>query len=131
MCVNVCPSVCETVPRKRILGMTIKVIIIKLGTVTASDMVMHHVIIKLILTSIQGHTELNRKNNKRSIISEIVQAKPIEFAVKIVRLKVYMCIASPMTLTFTGHNCVSSLTTFYLVIIIYQTIFKLLHSNLA
>ena len=39
---------------------------------------------------------------------------PIQFAVKIVRLKVYMTIASPMTLTFIqGHTCVSALTTFF------------------
>ena len=37
----------------------------------------------------------------------------IKFAVKIVRLKFYMTIASPMTLTFIqGHKCVSNVTTF-------------------
>ena len=35
---------------------TIKVTIIKFGTVTASDMIMHHVLIILTLTFIQGHT---------------------------------------------------------------------------
>ena len=35
---------------------TIEVIIIKLGMVTSSDMVMHHVLIILILTCIQGHS---------------------------------------------------------------------------
>ena len=38
---------------------------------------------------------------------ETVQAMPIKLAVKIVRLKVYMTIASPMTLTFIqGHKCI-------------------------
>ena len=40
---------------------TIKVIIIKLGTVTASDMVMHQVLSILTLTVIQGHTDFNRE----------------------------------------------------------------------
>ena len=38
---------------------------------------------------------------------------PITFAVNIVRLEVYMTIASPMTLTFIlGHECVSNMTIF-------------------
>ena len=63
---------------------TVEIIIIKLGTVTASDMVMHHVFIILTVTFIQGHTDLNPENNKRSIISETVQAIPLKCAVKIV-----------------------------------------------
>ena len=58
--------------------------IIKLGTVTASDMRMHHMLIILTLTFIQGHTDLNHENNKCLIILETVQAMPIKFAVKIV-----------------------------------------------
>ena len=51
---------------------------------------------------------------------------PIKFAVKIVRLKVYMTMASPMTLTIIqGHKCVSNLTTFKLARS--RIIFKLLH----
>ena len=34
---------------------TIEVIILKRGTVTASDMLMHHILIILTLTLIQGH----------------------------------------------------------------------------
>ena len=68
---------------------TVEVIIVKLGMVTASDMIMHHVLIILTLIFIQGHTELNHENNKCSIISETVEATSIRFAVKIVRLKVY------------------------------------------
>ena len=61
----------------------------------------------------QDHTDLNHENNKSLIISEIIQAMPTKFAVKIVRLKVYMTIASPMTLTLIeGHKCVSNFTTF-------------------
>ena len=62
----------------------IEVIIIKLR------MVMHHVLIILTVTFIQGHTDLNRENNKCSIISNTVQAIAMKFAVKIVRLKVYI-----------------------------------------
>ena len=84
---------------------------------------MHHVLIILTLTFVQGHTDIriditvmvdwalkinwalkiqlsiylsdrNTENNKSFIISETIQAIPIQFAVKIVRLKVYMTIAS-------------------------------------
>ena len=65
---------------------------------------MHHVLI--ILTFIQGHTDLKHENNKCLIISENVQAM-LKFAVKIGRLKVYTTIASSMTLTFIqGHKCI-------------------------
>ena len=78
----------------------------------------------------QGHTDRNHENNIGSIISEIIQAMLITFAVKIDRLKIYMTIASPMTLPFIqGHKCISNLTTFKLALS--RTIFKLLHSNLA
>ena len=91
---------------------------------------MYNMLIILTLTVTQG---LNHENNKCLIISETVQAMPIELAVKILRLKVgvyYMTIASLMTLTFTqGHNCVSNLAIFQLVMS--HTIFKILHSNLA
>ena len=78
MCVY--PS--QAIPRK-----LLEVIIVTLGTVTASDMDMHHVL--SIWTFIQGHTDLNHENNKGLIISETIQAMPIKFAVKIVRLLVY------------------------------------------
>ena len=81
--------------------------------VTTSDMLVHHVFIILTLTSIQGHTYLNHENNKYLIISNNIQAKPITFAAKIVRLKVYMIIASPTTLTLIqGHKCVLKLDYF-------------------
>ena len=73
----------------------------------------HHVLIILTLTAIQGHTNLNYENNKCLITSETIQAMPIMFAVKIIRLKVYMTIASPTIMTFIqGHKCVANLTTF-------------------
>ena len=59
--VCVCVSVCAWVPHKRFLGNCWLVIIIKLGPVTAADMVMHHVLIILTLTFIQGHTALNHE----------------------------------------------------------------------
>ena len=67
---------------------------------------MHHVLNILAMTFIQGHTDLNHENNKCLIISENIQAMPIKFAVKIVRLKINMTIVSPMILTFTsqGHD---------------------------
>ena len=47
---------------------TIRVIIIKLDTVTASDTSMHRVLIILTLTFIQGHTDINHENNTCLII---------------------------------------------------------------
>ena len=54
-------------------------------------MLMHHVLTILSLTFIQGrHTDLNQHENKQClIISQTIEAMPITFAVKIVRLKVY------------------------------------------
>ena len=51
--------------------------------------VIHHVLVILTLSFIQGHTDLNRGNHTCSIISEPVQAIRITFAVTIVRLKGY------------------------------------------
>ena len=73
---------------------TVEVIVVKLGTVTASDMGMHHMLITLTLIFIQGHTDQNHENNKCLIISQTIQAMPVKFAVKIVRLKVYVIIAT-------------------------------------
>ena len=89
---------------------TIEVIIITLGTVTDSDTRMYHML--NILTFIQGHTDLNHESEKKCLtVSETFQAMPIKFALKIVRLKVYIIIASPMILTITqGYKCVSNLT---------------------
>ena len=73
---------------------------------------LHHVLIILTMTVIQAHTALNHESNKCLIISETILVMHIKFAVKVVRLKVYMTIAGPMTLTFIyGHKCVSNLTT--------------------
>ena len=55
---------------------TIEVIIITLGMVTASDMVMHHALMILTLTFVQGHTDLNHENKKCSVISETIQTIP-------------------------------------------------------
>ena len=86
MCVCVFLSV-VSVSHKIYSSETIEiVVIIKLGMVTASDMRMYRVLIILTLTFIQGHADLNHENNK---CSETVQATPIKFAVKIVRLKDY------------------------------------------
>ena len=57
-------------------------------------------------------TYLNHENTKGSIIVETLQAMPINFAVKIARLKVYILIFLGLrNLPFTqGHNCISNLT---------------------
>ena len=92
---------------------TVEVIIVKLGMVAASVLRMHHVLI--ILTFIQGHTYRIHENNKCLIISETIQGMPIKFALQIVLLKVYMTIASPLTLTFIqGHKCVSDKVNYFL-----------------
>ena len=67
-----CQSVCVSLTSDS--SKTIKVIIIKLGMVTASDMVMHHVLIILTVTftELQGYIDLNHENNKCLIISETV-----------------------------------------------------------
>ena len=88
VCVYVCVCACvrpsQAIPRK--LLKLLKVIIVKLGTVTAWDMDMHHVLITLTSTFIHGHTEDSR-------------------------LKIYMTNASPMTLNYIqGHKCVSNFT---------------------
>ena len=102
MCVCVCPL--QAIPQS-----TIDFIIITLGMVNAPDMRMHHVLIILTLTFIQGQADHNHENNICLIISESFQAMPIKFAVKLV----YIIFASSMTLTFTqDHNCVLTLTIF-------------------
>ena len=111
LCMCVCVCVCESLASHS--SETIEVVIIKFGTVTTSKMLMRRVFIILTSTFIQGHTDLNHENNNCLNISETIQAMPINFAVKIVRLKVYMTIASPITVSFIqGHKCVSNLTTF-------------------
>ena len=113
---------------------TVEVIIIKLGTVTASDMVTHHMLSILTLTFIQGHTDLNHENNKDLIISETVQAIPIHFAVKIVCLMVYIIFSQSVDFALHSRSqlhlkldkcltCTITATS--------QTVFKLWHSNLA
>ena len=73
---------------------------------------MHNVLMILTLTFIPGHTDLNHENSQCLSISETIEAMAIQFAVKIVRLTVYMIIARPITLTFIqGHKYVSNLTT--------------------
>ena len=74
MCVCACIHVCLSLASDS--SEAVAVIIVKLGTVTASDMRMHHVFIILILTFIQGHADLyhEKKNPTCLIISETIQA---------------------------------------------------------
>ena len=81
-CVRECVRACLSLASDS--SETVEVTIVKLGTVTASDMRMHHVLIILTLIFSYGHTDLNHENNKCSIISGIIHAMPIRFAVKIV-----------------------------------------------
>ena len=85
LCVFVCPL--QAIPQK-----PFKSPCVKLGRVTASDMRMHRVLILLTLTFIRGHPDRNHENNKCLTISKSIQAMPIKFAVKVVRLKVYIYI---------------------------------------
>ena len=89
---------------------SIEVIIIKLGMVTALDMIMHHMLIILTLTYIQGHTDLNHENNKGLVISKTVQAIAIGFAVKIVRIKVYIIFSQSNDLALHSRSITASKT---------------------
>ena len=75
---------CLSIASRNFISQTIDEIAITIDTVTASVTRMHHVLIMLTLTFIQGHTDLKHENNKCSISSETVQAVPIKFAVQIV-----------------------------------------------
>ena len=105
----VCVSVCVSSARDS--SETIEVVIVKLGTVTASGMLMHQLYWSwpsfkvtqiLIMKIINVDYFRNLWSNGHQFL-----------CVKIVRLKVYMIVASPMTLTFIqARKCVSNLTTF-------------------
>ena len=116
VCARACLSVCLSLGLSLCLSLasdsseTVEVTIVKLGTVSASDMSMHHVLIILTFTFIQGHTYLSYE--KCLTVSKTIHAITITFAVKIVPLRVFMTIASPMTLTFIqGHRCASNVST--------------------
>ena len=59
---SACVCVCVCVPPSD-SSETVQTIIIKLGTETASDITMHHVLIIVNLTFVQGHSDLNHENN--------------------------------------------------------------------
>ena len=81
MCV--CVRVCLSVPPSN-SSETVEVTIVKVGTVTASGMRMHHMLIVLTLTFIQDHTDRNHEKNKCLIISKTIQTMTIKFAMKVV-----------------------------------------------
>ena len=83
-CVRACVHSLLRVPLASYSSEMIEVIIIKLGIVTALDMLMYHVLIILTLTFIQAYTDLNHENNKCLIISKTIQSMTFKFAVKIV-----------------------------------------------
>ena len=59
MCLSVCLSVCGSLTGD--FSETMEVIVIKLGMVTASDMVLHHVFSILTSTFIEGNTYINHE----------------------------------------------------------------------
>ena len=83
-----------------------------MATWTAADMRMHHLVIILTLTFIQGHTDHNHENNKCSIISETA-SNAYQVYCEDCLTKGLQSFFSLMTLLFTqGHNCVSDLSNF-------------------
>ena len=77
-----------------------------LGTVTASGMRMHHVLILLTLTFIQGHTYLNNENNKMFDYFRNCSSNPhdMKFAAKTDRLKVYIIFTRSNDLTLVPKS---------------------------
>ena len=78
--------------------------------------------------------DFNLENKKCLIISETLQAIPIKFAVKIVRLKVYVIFSQSDDLALHSRSPVHLKHDKCLtcgIIAISQTVFKLLHSNLT
>ena len=113
VCVSVCLLVCLPLASDSSETL-VQVIIVKMGTVTASDMGMHHVLIIVILTLtfIHSHTYLNHEINKCLIISQIFKQCPSLWDMK--GLKVYIMTPASMTLTFIqGHKCVSNFTILF------------------
>ena len=124
MCVPVASHISETS----------EAIDITFDTVTASVTRMHHMLIILTLTLIQGRTDLNHENNECSIILETVQALPIKFVVKLVRLKVYIFFSQSDGLDLHSRSQLRlKLEKFltHIIIVISRIIFKLWHLNLA
>ena len=77
MCVYMCQCAClcpsQAIPQKLLNTSSSN------GMVTASNIVMHHMLIILTLTFIQGHTYRNHSNNKCLIDSETLKAIPTTF----------------------------------------------------
>ena len=116
VCVRVCALVCASVCACVRVSVSVylvsdssetgEVLVIKLGMVTASHMLMHHVLVILTLAFTQGHTDLNHENKKCSIISETIQAIPMMFTVKIY---IYSFLRPMILLFIQGQQCVSNL----------------------
>ena len=130
VCLSVCLSVCVCVSLAIDSSESTEVIIIRLGTVTASDVLMHHVLIILTLTFIQDHTYLNHENNNCLIIKKPnnIQAMTI----KLIRLKVYNydhCQSDDLDLH--SRTQVRLIPCYFLTCNISNNVFRLLHSNLT
>ena len=82
-------------------------------------------VVLLNYVDIDRHTDLSHENNKCSIILETVQAMAITFAVKIVRLKVYIIFSQSDDLDLHSR----SKLRLRLHIIYFFTVFKLWHDG--
>ena len=80
-CVRACMYVCLSIASH--ISETSEARAITFDTLTASVTRMHHVLIILTLTFIQGQPDLNHENNKCLIISETIQAMPIRTIFKL------------------------------------------------
>ena len=89
--VKIDESVSMCVPLASDSSKAIGVTIVQLGTVTASHLRMHHVLIISTLTVMQGHTNLNHENNKlmfhyiknfSSKVHQVFCGIPVEFVLQ-------------------------------------------------
>ena len=132
VCLSVGLSVCVSLASDS--SEAIEVIVVKLDTVTASDMALHHVLIILTLTFTQNHTDLNHKINQWSIISEIILFKQspsrCENSPNIGLYNVFSvrCPCSSLKIT-TASQTWQMLTLNY--IYYSRSVFKLWHANLC
>ena len=91
LCLCVCVWCCVQFLASDSLEAVDIIIVVKRGMVTASVTRMRHVLIRLTLTFIQGHTDRNHQNNECFDYSRnYSKAMPITFAVRIVRLNCYI-----------------------------------------
>ena len=106
-----CPSQ-AVIPQSR----TVEITIVKLGTVTASYVRMHHVLIILTLTFIQGHTYLSHVMKMINVYFKNYSSNDHHVRCEDSPTKgLIVTTASPMTLTFIqDHKCASMFSDYFL-----------------